>query len=112
MHLVFSDITLDHAIRVNETLRITCSLFNSTIIYKNHTYSVSSKDLILKFESEYLQDLNILDNFSIEYVVENAQEYDSGGYSCYITLPERNQNVLVCSTSVAVGCKYILLSCV
>lgn len=80
------------------------------MVYKNHTYEVSSENLIWKFDKDFLHNVNILDDLTIEYVVENAQENDSGSYSCYLTLPEVNQNVFVCSTAVSVGCKYFLLS--
>ena len=79
------------------------------MVYKNLTYEVSSENLLWKFGQDFLHNINILDDLTIEYVVENAQENDSGLYSCYLSLPEVNENALVDITTVSVGCKYVYL---
>lgn len=106
MYFIFADITQDLNLEVNNTLTIRCSLFGSSIIYENKTYDVSSERLRLKFKTNYL-DVKIINDLTVEYSVENAQENDTGSYSCYVSPPKINKNILVCVTYIAVGCKYI-----
>ncbi|GBM92723.1 Cytokine receptor [Araneus ventricosus] len=94
----------DRDVKVGSPFKFRCTLFPDTV--KNH--SVTSADLILNFTDRSsptvtLPPTSIIDEYSVEYSVENASLKDNGIYSCYVpTLTEKTPQ-LVCMSSVSVG---------
>ncbi|KAF8777452.1 Cytokine receptor like protein [Argiope bruennichi] len=97
-------VTPDQDVKIGSPFTFRCTLFPETV--RNH--SVTSADLILNFTDRTspvvtLTPTSIIDEFTVEYAVENASFKENGIYSCYVpTLTEKTPQ-LVCMSSVSVG---------